>query len=133
MPTALVPNVEKVVADYLRETIDARVVARTPDNQADSWVRLTMLDASAASQDHLIAFLVQLDCYAGRDGGQPEAMTLARDARASLRDMRDADPSDTGEVVVSEVRFVGMARIPDQEFTPDRERVILTARIWMHV
>lgn len=123
-------NPEKTVADHLRADAAARVVARTPENTADSWVRLTMLDAAQTQSrpDHLIACLLQCDCYAGVDGGQPEAMTLSWAVRTSLLSLVGA----ALDVVVTETKIVGHARVPDADFTPDRERVIVTARVWLH-
>lgn len=123
-------NPEKIVADHLRSDAGARVVAHTPENTADSWVRLTMLDAAQTQPrpDHLIACLFQCDCYAGKDGGQPEAMALSWAVRASLLSLVGAALT----VTVTETKIIGHARLPDQDFTPERERVEVSARVWMH-
>ncbi len=125
-----ITNPEKVVADHLRDAVGARVVARTPDSTAASWVRLTMLDAGQTQSrpDHLIPCLFQCDCYAGREGGQPEAMALSWSIRGALLGLVDVEL----DVVVTETRIIGHSRVPDRDFTPDRERVQVTARVWMH-
>lgn len=132
----MILNAEKLVADYLRAhedfgELETRVVAKTPGEQDSSWVRLTLLDAPDATgtHDHLIAYLLQCDCYAARAGGQPEAMLLGQTTRAALREMPD---HSFEEAVVTEVRFVGMLRLPDVDLEPARERVVLTANVWAH-
>lgn len=126
----MIPDIEKVVGKYLRDTFDLRVVGKTPKDTDESWIRLTQLGGGQTSEaDHLVPFLVQLDCYAGTDGGQPEAILLARTAREALRDIHLASHSDgtvTGSIVVDQ------ARIPDDDFEPARERVAITANVWAH-
>jgi hypothetical protein len=138
LPTLVViPDIEKIVSGYLRELaelqdLDARVVGKTPGSTTAPWVRVTKLDApnvSNARVEHLIAYLVQFDCYAGVKGGQPEANALAALVRAALIAL-PATP-DLGAVVTSSV-IVGDGRIPDTDFEPARERVILTATVHMH-
>lgn len=121
---------EKLVAGYLRDD-GLRVVGKTPDSTATAWVRLTQLDARDLSEpkDHLVSYLLQLDCYAGKTGGQPEANTLGLAVRAALRDLPEAVLDDA---VVAEARIVGHARIPDTEFTPARERVVVTVDVRAH-
>jgi len=136
-----IPNVEKITADYLRSVTDARIVAKTPDDTSTSWVRLQMLAAPDETDvEHLIQFMVQLDCYAGKDvkgetHGQPEAWELATTIREQLKAMRHTRLADTDDnliAVCTQVKFVGMTRAPDADFKPARERFILTALIWMH-
>lgn len=130
----MIPDIEKIVGKYLRDQFDLRVVGKTPKDTDEQWVKLTQLGGGQTSEgDHLVPFLVQLDCYAGSergsDGGQPEAILLARTVRAALRDMHLASHADgtvTGSMVVNQ------ARIPDDDFEPSRERVILTANVWAH-
>jgi hypothetical protein len=132
----LIPNVEKIAADYLREHPDIaalcdRVVSKTPDEQAEPWIRYTQLTAGqerGAVADRLVDAMVQFDCYAGAEGGQPEAALLGRTVRAVLQAM----PGIRDEVVVSACRILGHARIPDTDFKPARERVVITAEIYMH-
>lgn len=130
----MIPDIEKVVAYYLRESddFDSRVVGKTPDSIADSWVRLTVLDAPqspGSSTDYSVAFYLQFDCYAGATGGQPEASELARTVRSLLMDIADADHSGA---IVSGARVNGYARIPDTGLEPARERFVLTATVWAH-
>lgn len=128
----MIPDVEKVISKYLRTETGERLVGKTPEDTDDSWVRLTRLDARTVGgdrHDHAIEAFVQLDCYAGKDGGQPEANTLGREIRAALIDM----PNHThAEATVSGVEIRSDARVPDQTFKVTRERVILTALVWLH-
>lgn len=132
----MIPDGEKVAGKYLREhdsieALSARVVGKTPESTATPWIRLTELDAPSVGRhrsDRLIEFYFQLDCYAGKDGGQPEAKLLMRTARAVLGEM----PAATHDGVrVTGVDIRGSRRLPDGDFEPARERVILTALVWM--
>jgi hypothetical protein len=133
----VIPYAEKILSDHLRTDADlvamgARVVGKTPSTTAEPWVRVTQLDAQdipSSDSEHLIDFLVQFDCYAGSDGGQPEANLLARTVRESLREARDATHSGA---VVTRARIVGHLRLPDQDFEPARERFVLTAAVHIH-
>jgi hypothetical protein len=129
-------NIEKLVADYLRAqsaitSSGARMVAKTPDSLVAPWVRITQLDApnaTGAEVEHLIGYMVQLDCYAGEEGGQPEAVNVALAVRRALI----ALPGTRDGVVVTGTRIVGHIRRPDIDREPARERVILTAEIHAH-
>lgn len=131
----MIPDVEKLTADYLRtapgiEALGARVVGKTPEKLSTPWIKLVQIDATNAAvspPERLIEFALQLDCYAGSSGGQPEATLLARTARAALVSMPDA--SHDGAVVTS-VRFSGMIRLPDADFEKARERVVLDVSVW---
>lgn len=121
---------------YLREhdaveALGARVVAKTPDNVETAWIRVTQLDDRAVGDsrsDHLIEFMLQLDIYAGRNGGQPEASLLNRTVREALKEM----PGEHDDAVVTGVRFVSAPRIPDDQFEPARERYARTIIVWAH-
>lgn len=130
----MIPDIEKVVAKYLRAAagFNSRVVGKTPDSITDSWVRLTVLDGGqdpGSSADRNVAFLIQLDCYAGASGGQPEASTLARTVRSLIATIDTASHADA---IVSGARITGYARIPDTGLEPARERFVLTATVWAH-
>lgn len=137
-PLTLIPDAEKLVSDFLRDDVDVaaivgrRVVGKTPSSIAEPWVLLRQLGGpsdATSSTDHLVAFYLQLDCYAGAAGGQPEANLLGRTIRAALKTM-------TGEIldgaVVGRVRINGDSRIPDVAFEPARERRVVTTTIHMH-
>jgi hypothetical protein len=140
MTTALIPDAEKVVSRYLREHEDVtavcpRIVATMPGTGTGgtdtAWVRVLELAGPSQSDskaDHLVTFLLQIDCYAGRTGGQPEAKLIARTVRAALNDM----PGSHDGAVVTAVRNAGWRRVPDTDFEPARERVIVTATAVMH-
>lgn len=128
----MIPDSERLVGQYLRQhpdmvALSARVVGRTPSDTRGAWLRVTQLDARDVSSgiDHLISFLLQIDAYAG---GQGEVWTLARTAREALRGMPGVRDGGT----VTAVTFAGMARIPDTDFDPARERVSMTIDVHVH-
>lgn len=140
LPT--IPDVELLVGGWLRahpdiDALDARVAGRTPATQTKPWIRVTQIDAgdsTTSSVEYFLEYLLQLDCYAGEDAmtahaGQSEASALVRAARAVLKD-REGRAGDG--VVVTQVLFQGMSRIPDISFEPARERFILTVLIRAH-
>ena len=122
-------NAEKIIADYLRAE-DLRVVVQTPRDTSTSWIRLTQLSAPQRTRaPHLYEFMLQLDCYAGSNGGQPEATDLAW----TVRDLFDViEEGDHDGVVVAGSQNAGHLRRPDDDFEPARERVILTQLVWLH-
>jgi hypothetical protein len=126
------PPAEKLVAKYLRTETGLRVVAKTPDDTTISWVRLTQLAAPQQANsraDHLVAFYMQLDCYAGEDGGEPEADSMQRAVCEALARIDEADHAD-GEVTAG--RIENSTRNPDLELEPARERFIVTATVYAH-
>lgn len=135
----MIADSERAVSHYLLDDEDVaalvgrRIVGKPPDSQDEPWVQVTWLTAANDANlpvDYLTTSLVQLDCYAGKMGGQPEAKLIARTVRAALDEM----PEETfDEIEVTAVRFVGFARVPDtQGFEPARERVIITAQVTAH-
>lgn len=134
-PLTLTPNAEKVVADYLRTHEDVaaitnRIVSETPKSTDTPWVRYTQLNEPDIVRplDYAVKPYIQLDCYAGRTGGQPEASLLKRTVRAALVAMPDADDVDDAEI--SDVEIRGDSRLPDSQMA-DRERFILTFTVVM--
>lgn len=126
-----IPNAERVIADYLRSWSGIpRVVNKTPDDQTDAWIKLTQLNAPSETEpvDWLIRFMFQVDVYAGKDGGRPEANSLGAAVRAALKEI----PGGTDDAVVTGSSCVGDASVPDTSFTPARERKSLTFYFWMH-
>lgn len=132
---------EKLVGDYLREEpalsalIGRRVVGKPPASTDEPWVKQVLLSAPQApgsQADHLIEHYFQFDCYAGNDGGQPEALLVGRTLREALQEGPGAH--DLG--VWTATRIEGFGRIPDpvlKDRSGDaRERVIVTASVWMH-
>ena len=133
----MIPDLEKVAGKYLREhativELSARVVGKAPpDTDSTPWVRVTQLDAQrepSSRVDHLISYLLQLDCYATEAGGQPQASLLGRTVRAALMDM----PGARDDATVTATRILGHLRSPDPDLEPARERVILTVEIHAH-
>lgn len=126
----MIPDGERLISDYLRSLVSARVVGKTPSKTDTAWVKVTLLNAQDEAEpvEWFIRFTLQLDCYAGNTGGQPEVNSLAASVRGALSGMAGTHAGG----VVSAVRFLGMARIPDVDFKPQRERVILTVAMYAH-
>lgn len=123
-------DAERVIGRYLRENDVERVVGKTPDDTGTGWVRLTQIDAEADHRaDYLGAHYLQFDCYAGRDGGQPEANQTGYQVRRLLVDAHNRVLVG-GTVTGVSVR--GPSRVPDDDFKPARERTIVTATVWAH-
>lgn len=144
MSLTTIPNIEALLATWLGDhaeivALDARVAGTLPKTESMTrpWVRVTLLDpqdSSRSSIEYLMNYMVQLDCYAGATAmrthvGQQEAWDLVSTVRAILKDRRGMAGNG---VVVTDVRFPGMSRIPDTDFDPARERYILTAEIMVH-
>lgn len=131
-----IPDIERIVSRYLREhpdivELDARVVGKTPADTDRPWIRVMQIADVAVGNhraDHLIQFTVQLDCYAGKAGGQPEAAALNRRVRAALRDL----PGVRDGGVVTGVSPGSATRLPDRDFEDDRERFVRTITVWAH-
>jgi hypothetical protein len=132
----MIPDAEKILTAHLAAELadlGARVVGRTPGSTEEPWVRLTQLDAKTVDgsrSDHLIEFYLQADCYAGLDGGQSEASTVARRARDAF--VAAPAATHTGATVTGAEINSGPARMPDTDFEPARERYTLTATIWAY-
>lgn len=138
----MIQRAEAILTAYLNAdsaitALDARVAGATPGSQSRPWVRVTQLDATddrVSNVEHLIDYLLQFDCYAGKDAtdahvGQTEALNLAIAVRVALK---AAQGTTLDDVVISSVRFTGMPRIPDTDLEPARERYVLTASIHLH-
>jgi hypothetical protein len=137
-PTPLLLNVEPLIGGYLKEVpgvkaLEARVVSKTPGTTDKPWVRITLLDSpnetGTRQAEHLMAYYLQLDCYAGTSGGREEAFAVVRAVRAALVDLPEAQPFE--EAVVTDVAPISMPRIPDPDLG-GRERYILDVAIYMH-
>jgi hypothetical protein len=129
-----IPNGEAIISAYLRNQTGERIVSRTPSDTSTSFVRLTQLDAAneaISTPEHLINYMLQLDCYAGdsEQGGHKEASDLATTIRAALDQMPRVGVKGA---TVTSVRFTGHARMPDTEFEPARERFIIDSIVILH-
>lgn len=133
----MIPDIEAITGRWLRQhpsmlaVPDVRIVGQPPSSTTGPWVQIRQLDAQSPTSsraDHLIGYLIQLDCYASRDGGQAQATRLARAVRYALNEL----PGVRDDAVVCAARTVGMLRAPDTDLEPARERVVLTAEIHAH-
>lgn len=139
MPAELL-NAEAIVGSYLRDHADvkalgARVVGEPPgDGERDTlWVQIVQQDASNRTRinrvEHLVAYWLQLDCYAGASGGQAEARSLMATVRAALVTLPSATLEDA---VVTDVEILSNPRIPDRDMEPARQRYIIDAEVYAH-
>lgn len=137
MPAELL-NAEAIVGSYLRDhadlkALEARVLGQTPSTTDKPWVRITQHHASNATGtrkvEHLVAYWLQLDCYAGAKGGQAEAVALNAAVRAALVAITAASLEGA---VATDVEFLSNPRIPDDAIEPARERFVLDAEIYLH-
>ena len=134
MTTAELPDIEKIVVGYLKTQLGSRVVTATPDNQAETWVKVTqinVMNVGGPKTDHFNCWDIQLDCYASANGigYQGEASDLFRAARAAMNDM----PLNTFTgAVVTAVTFGPCPRVPDTNFDPPRQRYVLSANVYAH-
>jgi hypothetical protein len=129
---------EKILGDYLRdapaveEIVGDRVATKAPRTLDEPWVRIAVLadpPAGRSSADHVIAFYVQLDCYAGKKGDQVLANSLARSVRALLGEIHEHEHD---AAVVSGAKVEGSRPLPDSTLEQTMDRYIVTATIWAH-
>lgn len=121
-----------VAESAVTDIVGSRVVDQTPASVTDAWVCITLIaapDDPMVPFDYLVPFTFQIDCYAADGQTQVEANLLARTVRASLKEMPFATHSGA---VVSNVRTVGMAYIPDTDLEPARDRYALTTVVVAH-
>lgn len=133
----MIPFIEKIVGDYLRslpeveEIAGDRVATKTPTSLSEPWVRITLLDdppTGRSSADHLIAFYLQLDCHAGKDGSQSLASRLARTVREALGEIADHSHVDT---VVSGSKVHSSKPLRDDDM-PEIDRYVVVATVWAY-
>jgi hypothetical protein len=132
-------DAKAIVRSYLLEqpsvqSLQARVVGKTPESTAKPWVRITLIDPQNATGinriEHLVSYYLQFDCYAGADGGEPEAFELAKAVRSAL--IEDLPGSVLEEAVVTGAIAVSMHPMPDTDLDDARGRFILDVEIYMH-
>lgn len=129
----MIVDIEALAATYLRdENFRARNTKPDEEHRVEPWVEIHLVNAPSDDVipvDYLIGFLIDFNCYAGQNGGQPEARGLVGAVRDALDLMRKTSFDDA---VVTSVKFLSMPRVPDTEMEPARERYVLTARIHAH-
>lgn len=135
----MTPDVEAIVCTYLSQhaavvaVCGNRVSDRTPRSTSLPWVRVTQIDGSptaASTANHVHEVVLQLDCYGGddRDQAHAQASLLARTCISAL----DALPFADTAGVISKVKSRGNRRLPDNDFTPARERFTFDATVTVH-
>jgi hypothetical protein len=125
-------NAEAIVADFLKEQapvaalVGTRVVAQTPTTTDKAWVRVTLIDPQNKTGirrvELLVGYYLQVDCYAGKTGGQAEAFALAQAVRDALV---SAPGTTTGGALITDAAPLSMPRSSDTDLSPARERFIL--------
>lgn len=136
MALTVAPDVEQIVADYLRDHPDVRavvtrVVPRTQSSTATPWVRYVQIDDwdQARPANHLRGYLLQFDCYAGSDSSRETASLIARTVVAALCAM--AGMTLRGATITDAT--ASGTRIPDDRLSdPPRERYVVTATVHAH-
>lgn len=117
---------------HLAAALAVHVATETPGTTDEPWVRITLIDdipnPRSRPLHHHRAYL-QLDCYAGEDGGTVEAESVATDVVAAVTAMSEATHA-SGVVTYSKV--TGRRMLPDGDFAPARPRVIVEAALSLH-
>lgn len=144
MATVIQPDLEQIVGGYLRghsavSALTTRVVARTPSDTGPAWVKYGLLGerpARGSSVLHLVGYVMQFDCYAGRTRNEREAaFRLAATVKAALADLVGlyGDVSN-GPAVITGVPAdrLSSSRIQDDSLDPALERYIVTATVYAH-
>lgn len=140
MALALIPDLEDVVGDHLRNhpdivALDAKVVGTSLGASTAPWVRVSILDAPRIGPiDHLVDTYMQFDCFSGTNvakslGAQAQVNLLARTVRAVLNDLPNTDFDD---VVVTGVNVNRGPRMADDTVEPAREHIPVTVSIYSH-
>lgn len=130
----MIPDIQRVVADFLRDH-GYRAVTKPPSSTQAAWVRVHEIaapQAGGSTVDEIVTFEVQIDCYAGADApnethGQPEANDAARSVRELL--LQQLVDDTTNGAQVSAVRISNQFPMADEAFKPARDRWILQASI----
>lgn len=130
----MIPFIEEVVIQYLKDEIPDTVASSTPENTSQTWVKVELIDTrqvSATDQDFFNAYHLQVDCYPSEGGPAftTEAFDLYQAVRAALSAMPEA--TITGAVVTA-VRFGGGRRLADTAFDKPRQRYILDVFVHAH-
>jgi len=122
-------DIEKLLTEYLKDETEHRIVGEVPASTGTAWVKVVLLDTDDRTRptDYLLRYFVQLDCYAGKDGGQGEAQGVAADVRAAIMDLPQADVDATVTCVIMR----GPRRVPDTAFETARQRYVLEAELYV--
>lgn len=127
-------DIEKAVSNYLREHDDVaalatRIVGGPPSTTGTSWVQVVVVTESPLDlADHSQEAYLQLDCYSGLDGGQPECNRIGMAVKAALNQIANVTQ---GDVVLNGARASFGPRDADPDLG-DRQRRIVTAYVWAH-
>ncbi len=127
---------EAVLIAYLRDSEDVALITEevlgdTPTNISEPWVRVTMFDEASThgrAVRHLLEVQFQIDCYAGKRGGQE----LASDLSAAIVDAIEAMPEATFEDAVVTATQSRRRRNDDSSFKPPMHCYAVTATVWIH-
>lgn len=134
MSTLLMPDVELLVFEYLRDHPDVDAIANgrvyrvTPANVGmEPFVRVHQFDSDnlVPNLQHFDAAFLQIDSYAGP---QATASLLGRTVRAALQDL----PGTYTGAVVTGAKTEGWRYQPDTTFDTARARFIVDLTVWVH-
>lgn len=130
-------DVEGLVTSFLdAEFPDVYVAGELPEDVGQSFIKVRQDDIrkkpTADDLDFFHTYFIQLDCYSNVNGpeGQESAWLLVQTVRTSIaKRLLEADHSDFGNIVLSDVRFGGSPRVADTDFKPPRQRYVLDVMI----
>jgi hypothetical protein len=137
----ILPDVQAVVTKFINDSgdisaLDARAGSKMPDTSTFTrpFIRVSQLDLTddpVTAVEYLVTSFIQFDCYAGGGDNNKslQASQLSRTLRAVLKSLQGQTVEG---VVVTQVVFTSHAHIPDEAFTPWRERYVLDAEISVH-
>lgn len=134
MTLTLLPNVEALVSEFLRDQAEVaaicsnRVYTALPANVGFPAVRVVQYDTEFVTHQPLwvAAPLLQIDCWAD---SKTVAWTLAATCMAALSERVEGGHT-LG--VVSGVRFSGWSDQPDTDYEPAKPRFFFTAQLTVH-
>jgi hypothetical protein len=117
------------LTDHLSTSLDAHVGHQTPDITTGPWVRVHVITEhpkSRSSALHAVTVHWQIDVYDDTlEGAQDLATVAAHSLHADL-------PGDHDTVIVTGCRITGRRPLYDQDFVPDKPRVIVEGHATMH-
>jgi hypothetical protein len=126
----VMPDVERIVADHLRYTLDGpKVVTELPRDKTWPLVRVHRYggrDVTPGEPLHLDAALIQVDVWADTVA---QARTIAEACRAAIHTI--PHQPDAGGVVTRS-KSEEMRRVDDASFTPAKPRYAVRATVHCH-
>lgn len=134
MPTTIPPDAVQLLSEFLRDCegvvdiVGDKIGTRTPDTVSEDsgsqWIRLSRIGGTQTVPSWLDRALIQVDCFSFQ--GDFFAMTLARIARAYIKDKSAGWTSAEGIITGADEEPGGLQNLPDTSRTPPTPRVTFT-------